>query len=75
MTVFFCGAFRISEYGNTYSSYLTTAHNLMKSEKTAITFNLFLDYAMHDLPAQLNTRQSHYIFACIMDNFDLLLNF
>ncbi|RMX48986.1 hypothetical protein pdam_00008263 [Pocillopora damicornis] len=46
---------RISEYGNTYSSYLTTAHNLKKSEKTAIIFNLFLDYAMHDLPAQLNT--------------------
>ena len=47
----------------------------MKSEETAIIFNLFLDYAMHDLPAQLNTWQSHYIFACIMDNFDLLLNF
>ena len=55
MTVFFCGTFRISEYGNTYSSFLTTAHNLMKSEKTAIIFNLFLDYAMHDLPVQLNT--------------------
>ena len=73
--LFFCGTFRISEYGNTYSSYLTTAHNLMKIEKTAIIFNLFLDHAMHDLPAQLNTWQSHYIFACIMDNFDLLLNF